>query len=145
VAVNDARKAGMAAHRSLSRVRARQDDRNTRIDLQAGRSFTPDRRPPRAGRRDLEGIRPQGDGSGAHNPATGRYVLSGRVGSWKPRRGADALVLVTEWNEFRALSSAQLAGTMRGRIVIDLRNVNDPVAMPKGPAEPRNKSAQEHP
>jgi UDPglucose 6-dehydrogenase len=46
--------------------------------------------------------------------------------------GADALVLVTEWNEFRALSSAQLAGAMRGRIVIDLRNVYDPVAMRQG-------------
>jgi UDPglucose 6-dehydrogenase len=46
--------------------------------------------------------------------------------------GADALVLVTEWNEFRALSPAQLAGAMRGRIVIDLRNVYDPVAMRQG-------------
>jgi UDPglucose 6-dehydrogenase len=45
---------------------------------------------------------------------------------------ADALVLVTEWNEFRALSPAQLAGAMRGRIVIDLRNVYDPVAMRQG-------------
>jgi UDPglucose 6-dehydrogenase len=43
--------------------------------------------------------------------------------------GADALVLVTEWNEFRAISPAQLAGAMRGRIVVDLRNVYDPVAM----------------
>jgi UDPglucose 6-dehydrogenase len=42
---------------------------------------------------------------------------------------ADALVLITEWNEFRALSPAQLAGVMRGRIVIDLRNVYEPVAM----------------
>jgi UDPglucose 6-dehydrogenase len=46
--------------------------------------------------------------------------------------GADALVLVTEWNEFRALSPAQLGGAMRGRIVIDLRNVYDPVAMRQG-------------
>jgi UDPglucose 6-dehydrogenase len=45
---------------------------------------------------------------------------------------ADALVLVTEWNEFRALSPAQLAGAMRGRTVIDLRNVYDPVAMRQG-------------
>ena len=45
---------------------------------------------------------------------------------------ADVLVLVTEWNEFRALSPAQLAGAMRGRTVIDLRNVYDPVAMRQG-------------
>jgi UDPglucose 6-dehydrogenase len=42
---------------------------------------------------------------------------------------ADVLVLITEWNEFRALSPAQLAGVMRGRIVVDLRNVYEPVAM----------------
>jgi hypothetical protein len=37
-----------------------------------------------------------------------------------------------EWNEFRALSPAQLAGAMRGRIVIDLRNVCDAIAMRQG-------------
>jgi len=44
-------------------------------------------------------------------------------------KGADALVLITEWNEFRALSPARLRATMRGRVLIDLRNVYDPVAM----------------
>jgi UDPglucose 6-dehydrogenase len=43
--------------------------------------------------------------------------------------GADALVLVTEWNEFRALSAARLRETMRGRVLVDLRNVYDPLAM----------------
>jgi UDPglucose 6-dehydrogenase len=43
--------------------------------------------------------------------------------------GADALVLITEWNEFRALSPARLAEAMRGRVLVDLRNVYDPVAM----------------
>ena len=43
--------------------------------------------------------------------------------------GADALVLVTEWNEFRALSPQKLAEIMRGRVVVDLRNVYDPAAM----------------
>jgi UDPglucose 6-dehydrogenase len=42
--------------------------------------------------------------------------------------GADAFVLVTEWNEFRALAPARLKQLMRGRIVIDLRNVFDPEA-----------------
>ncbi len=40
--------------------------------------------------------------------------------------GADALVVVTEWNEFRALDPARLAEIMRGRAVIDLRNIFDP-------------------
>src|SRR3954471_23051083 len=37
--------------------------------------------------------------------------------------GADALVVVTEWNEFRALSPARLREIMNGRLVMDLRNV----------------------
>ncbi len=43
--------------------------------------------------------------------------------------GADALVLITEWNEFRALSPERLKQEMRGDVVVDLRNVFDPAAM----------------
>jgi UDPglucose 6-dehydrogenase len=43
--------------------------------------------------------------------------------------GADALVLITEWNEFRALSPTRLRDAMRGCVLVDLRNVYDPVAM----------------
>jgi UDPglucose 6-dehydrogenase len=43
--------------------------------------------------------------------------------------GADALVLITEWNEFRALAPERLRDAMRGWIMVDLRNVYDPVAM----------------
>jgi UDPglucose 6-dehydrogenase len=41
-------------------------------------------------------------------------------------KDADALVLVTEWDEFRALDLKQLASTMRGKALIDLRNVYEP-------------------
>ncbi len=44
-------------------------------------------------------------------------------------QGADATVLVTEWNQFRALSPARLAAAMRGRVLVDLRNIYDPAAM----------------
>jgi UDPglucose 6-dehydrogenase len=44
-------------------------------------------------------------------------------------RGADALVLITEWNEFRALSPTRLREAMCGHVLVDLRNVYDPVAM----------------
>ena len=44
-------------------------------------------------------------------------------------RDADAILVLTEWNEFRALSPARLRGLMRGRTVIDLRNIYDPAAM----------------
>ncbi len=39
--------------------------------------------------------------------------------------GADALVIVTEWDEFRALDLEELAGLMRGKVLVDLRNVYD--------------------
>ena len=38
-------------------------------------------------------------------------------------RDADALVIVTEWDEFRALDLAAIAGAMRGTALVDLRNV----------------------
>jgi UDPglucose 6-dehydrogenase len=40
--------------------------------------------------------------------------------------GADAVVIVTEWDEFRALDLETLASRMRGRTLVDLRNVWDP-------------------
>jgi UDPglucose 6-dehydrogenase len=43
--------------------------------------------------------------------------------------GSDALVLVTEWNEFRALDPVKVCEVMRGRVLVDLRNVYDPRAM----------------
>ncbi|EKM99553.1 MULTISPECIES: UDP-glucose/GDP-mannose dehydrogenase family protein [unclassified Acidocella] len=43
--------------------------------------------------------------------------------------GADALVLVTEWNEFRVLPPARLRELMRGDVVVDLRNVFDPAPL----------------
>jgi UDPglucose 6-dehydrogenase len=39
--------------------------------------------------------------------------------------GADALVIVTEWDEFRALDLEELAQAMRGKVLVDLRNVYD--------------------
>jgi UDPglucose 6-dehydrogenase len=38
---------------------------------------------------------------------------------------ADALVIVTEWDEFRALDLDDLASRMRGRLLVDLRNIYD--------------------
>jgi UDPglucose 6-dehydrogenase len=37
--------------------------------------------------------------------------------------GADALVIMTEWDQFRALDLSRLAAGMKGRAVIDLRNI----------------------
>ena len=38
-------------------------------------------------------------------------------------KGADAIVILTEWNEFRALDLTQLAGTMATPVMADLRNI----------------------
>jgi UDPglucose 6-dehydrogenase len=40
-------------------------------------------------------------------------------------KDADALVIVTEWDEFRALDLDELAALMRGKVLVDLRNVYD--------------------
>jgi UDPglucose 6-dehydrogenase len=44
-------------------------------------------------------------------------------------RGADAVVLVTEWDEFKELDFAAVAESMRGSVVIDGRNALDPAAV----------------
>jgi UDPglucose 6-dehydrogenase len=40
--------------------------------------------------------------------------------------GADAVVVLTEWNEFRAVDLEQLRKVMKGNILVDLRNVYQP-------------------
>jgi UDPglucose 6-dehydrogenase len=42
---------------------------------------------------------------------------------------ADAFVLLTEWNEFRALDLARVKGLLRAPIMIDLRNIYQPEEM----------------
>jgi UDPglucose 6-dehydrogenase len=44
-------------------------------------------------------------------------------------RGADALVVVTEWNEFRQLDLVKLKRLMRRPVVVDGRNIYDPDEM----------------
>jgi UDPglucose 6-dehydrogenase len=44
-------------------------------------------------------------------------------------RGADLLVVVTEWNEFRALAPERLREAMAGNLIIDLRNMYEASSM----------------
>ena len=46
--------------------------------------------------------------------------------AYETARGADALVIVTEWNEFRGMNLARLKRLMRRPVLCDLRNVFDP-------------------
>ena len=43
--------------------------------------------------------------------------------------GADALVLITEWNEFRGLDLRRVKSLLRRPLVIDLRNIYKPEEM----------------
>ena len=47
--------------------------------------------------------------------------------SYDALKGADALVLVTEWKAFRQPSFQTMAGVMRGQVIFDGRNLYDPV------------------
>jgi UDPglucose 6-dehydrogenase len=44
-------------------------------------------------------------------------------------KGADALVLVTEWNEFRSLDLPRVKSLMKAPVMVDLRNVYSPADM----------------
>ncbi|MBI3393747.1 MAG: UDP-glucose/GDP-mannose dehydrogenase family protein [Nitrospirae bacterium] len=44
-------------------------------------------------------------------------------------RGADALLILTEWNQFRNLDFDRLGGLLKAKRLIDLRNVYDPRKM----------------
>jgi UDPglucose 6-dehydrogenase len=44
-------------------------------------------------------------------------------------QGADALVLITEWNEFRGLDLARVKQAMKRPLLIDLRNIYNPAEM----------------
>ncbi|MCC6598638.1 MAG: UDP-glucose/GDP-mannose dehydrogenase family protein [Alphaproteobacteria bacterium] len=43
--------------------------------------------------------------------------------------GADALVIITEWNEFRGLDLKRIGETMKAKRIIDLRNIYKPAEM----------------
>jgi UDPglucose 6-dehydrogenase len=43
--------------------------------------------------------------------------------------GADALVVATEWNQFRALDADRLKAAMKKPVIVDLRNVYEPDTM----------------
>jgi UDPglucose 6-dehydrogenase len=58
-------------------------------------------------------------------PAAVHYA----TGALDAASGADAVVLLTEWNEFRALAPEKLKSAMAGRVLLDFRNVYDPAVM----------------
>ena len=45
------------------------------------------------------------------------------TGPYEAAEGADAVVIVTEWNEFRALNLERIGGAVKSKVMVDLRNV----------------------
>ncbi|WP_300377529.1 UDP-glucose/GDP-mannose dehydrogenase family protein [Henriciella sp.] len=45
--------------------------------------------------------------------------------------GADAMVIITEWDQFRALDLDRVKDTLKGDVVVDLRNIYSPEDMSK--------------
>ncbi len=64
---------------------------------------------------------------------TAREVLPGSVtycaDEYEAAAGADCLVVLTEWNQFRSLDLERLKQTLREPRVVDLRNIYDPEKM----------------
>lgn len=55
--------------------------------------------------------------------------LDYRSDAYDTMAGADALVLLTEWNEFRGLDLSRVKSLLRAPVVIDLRNIYEPAEM----------------
>jgi len=51
--------------------------------------------------------------------------------SYEAASDADAVVIVTEWDAFRALNLEKLATTMAGNVLVDLRNIYHPADVSK--------------
>jgi UDPglucose 6-dehydrogenase len=71
----------------------------------------------------------------AYDPAAGEHgrhalpALELRADAYDAADGADAVVLLTEWDEFRWLDFAKVAGLLAAPHVVDARNLLDPVAL----------------
>jgi UDPglucose 6-dehydrogenase len=66
---------------------------------------------------------PQGiDEAKKYLPDSVKYVNN----AYEACTGADAVILMTEWNQYRALDLDKLGNLMKAKVLIDLRNVYEP-------------------
>ncbi len=83
----------------------------------------------------IEGLRNLGAKIKAYDPVAmdeARLVMPDieySDGAYSCAEGADALVIMTEWNQFRILDLQKLKHSLNSPVVIDLRNVYDPERM----------------
>ena len=69
------------------------------------------------------------DPEGAREAAHMLKDIDFKAGAYEAAEGADALVILTEWDQFRALDLDRLKLLMRSPTVVDLRNVYKPAEM----------------
>ena len=79
-------------------------------------------------RRARARLRSGGDGGRSREAARPERHAAARTPT-RRRGGADALVIVTEWNQFRMLDLERLKSRLEPPVIVDLRNVYDPAAM----------------
>ena len=80
----------------------------------------------------------------AYDPMVTKYELAGLSladSAVAAASGSDALIVLTEWPEFRSVNSAEILKVMTGNIVIDTRNVFDQKAWQSAGAIFPNASA----
>jgi len=63
----------------------------------------------------------------ALGPVAGELTFT--TDAYDAASGADAVAIITEWNEYRSLDLTLLREVMRGRVIVDARNVLDPLAV----------------
>ncbi len=66
------------------------------------------------------------DPAGAHEAEAMLPGVNWAADAYGAAGGADVLVIITEWNEFRSLQLDRLATIMKQKAIVDLRNVYNP-------------------
>ncbi len=69
------------------------------------------------------------DPEGRHEAEKLLTAIDFKAGAYEAAEGADALVILTEWDQFRALDLDRVKLLMKAPVVVDLRNVYKPAEM----------------
>jgi UDPglucose 6-dehydrogenase len=84
----------------------------------------------------VEGLLKRGGTVAVHDPEAlgeAKKVFGDRVSyhrlNYEALAGADALLIVTEWNEFRRPDFARMRSLMRQPVILDGRNLYEPEVM----------------
>ncbi len=126
------------AQRFVATIRKALDPLEDRVVAVLGLAFKPKTDDMREARsvEVVQGLLEAGARVRAYDPAAmanAKAVLPPAVeycaSSYEAAEGADALAIVTEWNEFKLLNLERLRGVMRRPLVFDGRNIYEPERM----------------